>query len=210
MAATSRTIVCAGGGFPDLPTPNVNEKGNYSPRLLRNHSYKLDIKKCLRKQIDATFRDDVTITQTGGGIRMVLSSGHYQEFKRVNDLYYTNLRKKNLIEFNKSEQTDKNNVSVSTTVRIWSNVSKASFSYTINFYHTTSKTLINGPNKDVFINEHLCDILNLINKERADLINEVVRESATLDNHNADTTVPDVNCHWYMMPYAHPLIEIME
>ncbi|KAK6188107.1 hypothetical protein SNE40_004358 [Patella caerulea] len=153
----------------------------------RHLDHEISIKKCLRQQLDATYRQDYSFKQTGGGFRLFLSTGFYQEFKRISHLFYKSMKKQGMLDMSVSEMKDRNKVCEYSTFRIWSNKPKCSFRYTLNMYHTKCSALINGSHEEIFVNEHLPDLLCMINDKRASSINRAIKDTLST-SHVLDTS----------------------
>ncbi|KAK6191027.1 hypothetical protein SNE40_002777 [Patella caerulea] len=161
------------------------------PYNLRNMNCKIKINSCLNKQLQATFRDNLRIVETGGGLRLFMSTGHYHEFRRVTTVYYKHLKKHNEMNLEFQDLADANNIPYTTIIRASISKRLASWRYTVNLYHTTLSALVNGSHEEVFYNEHLPEILALMDSQRVENLNKNVQNCLMSNAPVTTLKVPD-------------------
>ncbi|KAK6178261.1 hypothetical protein SNE40_013068 [Patella caerulea] len=153
-----------------------NETEPTRRQSLRHLRHDLNVSKCLAKQLAATYRVEMEMNQTGGGRRIYWNAGHYAELCRVSESYYRTLKKSEEVGFEITENVTKTSKArESATVRVWAMKRQASWGYTINLYHTKASALVNGNGLSKFLNEHLPDILELTDENRANILNNAVQ-----------------------------------
>ncbi|KAK6186207.1 hypothetical protein SNE40_008292 [Patella caerulea] len=140
-------------------------------------NYELNISKCLKKKLKATYREAVTLKQTGGGLRIYWNSGNYEEFQRASEVYFTNLHQRKVVNVDVNKKVDKNERCESMILTVSSSKRGRCYRYTINLYNTTSSALVNGSGETVFLSSHFPEIIDLINDDRAKNINSLVQKS---------------------------------
>lgn len=136
--------------------------------------YELNPSKSMRKKLQATEKRPITVTETGGGIKLEMNTGLYELFKQASDAFYSSDYSK--YTYVKIPVSDRKGRNVETKYKAFEgNVPM----YTINLYHTTCTCLINGSKTAQFMSEDLHSIISVIETE---LVNE-------------NTTVEDVNAN---------------
>ncbi|KAK6167058.1 hypothetical protein SNE40_021166 [Patella caerulea] len=122
--------------------------------------YELNPTKSLQKLLNATSRENLTISETRGGFRLYFATGHYAEFRRCLESFYSTSKK---LTTDLTKKVDVNAKCESSIIRVNSTDKNTSCRYAINLFHTTASALVNGIDQNVFISDHLPAVLEQIN-----------------------------------------------
>ena len=132
------------------------------------NDYQLNLEKALEKKLIAAKRvKSLNYEYTGGGIVAEADIATYELLKIAAVYFYQHyLEKDGKAEItNVTDKTRKNIIQV--TIRVSDRQNQLG-GYTINFYHTTSKMLVNGENVSKFIDEDLSSIQKIITESLKD------------------------------------------
>ena len=124
--------------IPEIAVQNRDQPSNLSPRRLcseERRQYVLNRDRAWKKKLDATEIDELSISMTGGGLRMFMTSGMFELFRLASKEYFAEFNSKCTMV---KDQRD--NV-VETQFRVYTG---ENMHYTINMYHTKSSLLVNG------------------------------------------------------------------
>ena len=117
-------------------------------------NYNLQEQRTMKKKLDATEREEIAITTTGGGVRIRLNTGAYELLKLSAERFYS--IENNQFRYQRVPVTDKKGNHVETKYKVSSGKSPV---YTLNMYHTKSSCLVNGKQAYQFMD---CDFPQLI------------------------------------------------
>jgi len=132
------------------------------------NDYQLSLEKSLEKKLIAEKRvKSLHYEYTGGGIVAEADVATYELLKTTEVYFYQRYPDKDIKAdiTNVTDKTRKNIIQVTTRL---SDRQSQSGGYTINFYHTTSKMLINGKNVSKFIDEDVSSMQKIITENLKD------------------------------------------
>ena len=119
------------------------------PHKMSKTEYQLNIEKSLLKKLEAAQRNKhLSYKRTHGGLVGIADTATCELLKSAAVIYYKNYpSEKGIANYNQTtDKTGKNEVQITVRVEL-----SNSDTYTINFYNTTSKMLINGKNVEQFL-----------------------------------------------------------
>ena len=158
-------------------------------------NYVLNPDKALDKKLSNCDRkEEIKITSTFGGTKLIFQTGAYELFKTAARNYFKTIPDQPLAR----SVRDQKGAEVSQVYRI---TSKDGKKYTLNLYHTTSSALVNGRNETLFLNTDLPNIIKSIDgKGNGKHLNQLIKQSLLkLENHAEE---PDDQC-----PICHEQVE---
>lgn len=129
---------------------------------IEERSYDLNRCKAMKKKLSATNECLLTVTDTGGGVKLSFNTGMYELFRFASDDFYSSDTMRP--QCKKITVTDKKGNVVETKYKV--RVNKGH--YTLNLYHTTCSSLVNGKCMMKFVQEDVLEIFSLIENRLSD------------------------------------------
>lgn len=154
----------------EMDKPEVKK---LSQQVEEVREYKLNKDNALKKKLTNTQRD-FDVKETGGGIRIKMSTAMYEAFRYACEMFFssTNLT----CSITKIPVHDENGHLVESKYKLSTGQSSV---YTANLYHTTCSCLVNGKQCKQFMDEDLKTIISMIDEELS-------KSGLSLDQLNAD------------------------
>ena len=119
--------------------------------------YQLNHQTALKEKLKSTDRDDISIIQTGGGVKFMFSTGMYELIKLSAESFYNSTDLTNKCQI--LPVLDTQGSLVETKYKITQGRKTV---YTLNMYHTKSSCLVNGKRANIFIDTDLPEILKIV------------------------------------------------
>ena len=138
---------------PEVAVKNLDQASNSRLYSEERRKYVLNRDRSLKKKLNATEMDELSIAMTGGGLRMFVNAGMFELFRLASNEYFTEFQSKCTMV---KDQRD--NV-VETKYRVHTG---ENMHYTISMYHTRSSLLVNGKGMNQFIETDVSELLNSI------------------------------------------------
>ena len=156
-----------------------------APKQVTKKYFLLHKPKTLDKKENACHRRYlVEIHLTGGGLRLIFQSGLYELFKAAIQQHISATCGDDYT-VHADGDVDASGLEFITRFRVVSAASKTA-AFTVNMFHTTSSSLINGPEEQVFHNKILPDLIRLIGNVSVDgsrisarSMNQIILEQIT-------------------------------
>ena len=150
-----------------------------------NVPYELNVQKAIRNKVKACDLIDLDVCNKGGNIIIQLNTASFELARAVVTNYYINDTQLYTCEItNKTYETGNIVEDILRVANRKGRACKGGCLFTINFYRTTCKIMVNGKNKNKFYVNDLALIKDLFNKERDNilLVNNFVKVMASGSN----------------------------
>lgn len=126
-------------------------------KATENRKYSLNKSKAMKKKFHATEREEITVTETGGGMKFSFNAGTYELLKLASEEFFGSVDQP--YSCNRIPVHDKKGNLVETKYKMASGMTSY---YTLNMYHTKCTCLVNGKQTAYFMETDLPKIIDLV------------------------------------------------